>query len=188
MFLFQKFVQTIWNFRCDLWYWLLCAMPVFVDIHNCRMQVPGTFSYQREREKCNSTSPPLQWRHLFVSHSHILPCISSYNYVIYIYKYKSTHWFSMSLFCTYNTVHLISLHCIASPSPCYITWHCISLHYLSLISLHCIASHHITSHCTHIVTCYFSLFLSLYMHMFTHRHTSHLHPSPSACVSSDVVR
>ena len=187
MFLFQKFVQTIWNFRCDLWYWLLCAMPVFVDIHNCRMQVPGTFSYQREREKCNSTSPPLQWRHLFVSHSHILPCISSYNYVIYIYKYKSTHWFSMSLFCTYNTVHLISLHCIASPSPCYITWHCISLHYLSLISLHCIASHHITLH-AHSHMLFFSVTLSLYMHMFTHRHTSHLHPSPSACVSSDVVR
>ena len=72
--------------------------------------------------------------------------VSRHIIMLYIYKYKSTHWFSMSLFCTYNTVHLISLHCIASPSPCYITWHCISLHYLSLISLHCIASHHITSH------------------------------------------
>ena len=84
-FQYVSFPKVCANYL-ELWVWfmilVLWAMPVFVDIHKCRMQVPGTFSYQRERERCNSTSPPLQWRHLFVGHSHILPCISSYNYVI----------------------------------------------------------------------------------------------------------
>ena len=155
---------------------VLWAMPVFVDIHNCRMQVPGTFSYQRERDATLQAHHCSDDIFLLVTVTYY----PVYRYVIMLYK--STHWFSMSLFCTY-IIQYISSHCIASYLLPLVTWHDIVYHYVNYHSWAYIASHHITSHCTDIVTCYFSLLLplSLYMHMFTHSHTSHLHPYPSAC-------
>ena len=133
---------------------VLWAMPVFVDIHNCRMQVPGTFSYQRERDATLQAHHCSDDIFLLVTVTYY----PVYRYVIMLYK--STHWFSMSLFCTY-IIQYISSHCIASYLLPLVTWHDIVYHYVNYHSWAYIASHHITSHCTDIVTCYFSLLLPL---------------------------
>ena len=64
---------------------VLWAMPVFVDIHNCRMQVPGTFSYQRERDATLQAHHCSDDIFLLVTVTYY----PVYRYVIMLYK--STH-------------------------------------------------------------------------------------------------